>query len=82
MKNQPLFEILWKYVETSDYLEGAVRGDIWRYAIIRAKMGVCKVVGIVFHCCEDANTLKYFRPFWGSKTQFLEKKGHFELQIE
>ena len=27
MKNQPKFEIFWKYIEKSGWLEGAVRND-------------------------------------------------------
>ena len=29
-----------------------------KYSIIRAKVGVCKVTGMVFRCLEDANNFK------------------------
>ena len=39
-------------------------------------MGVCKVIGMVFHCRENANTFKHIFD------RFEGQKGNFELQIE
>ena len=54
------------------WLQGAVRDDVWRCKIIRAKRGVCKVTGLVFRCHKKENNLKnIFYHLSRSKSSFF-----------
>ena len=62
---------VWKF---RDDWKVQIRDDLCRYSIIRGKMGVFKVNGMVFRCREDANNFKNdFDHFGGQNLHFSPK---------